>query len=278
MRKNTPAKRRTGRITVHALLALGGIVMVFPFYVMLRSAFTPEKYILDGSLDLAHFTLENFDHAWSNASWQNLYLSSVVTTSVIFLLQVITSVPAGYALARLKFRGRNVTFWVVMACFIVPTQVVAIPLYIMLSKGGFGDSLTGLIAPFISSAFGIYLMRQFVLSIPQSLFDAARLDHVGPIAVVWRVVLPNVKPAIVALGVFSITAHWNDLFWPSVILRTSDHATVPYGITQFAATESGTNYGAQMAAATLAVLPMLVAYIIFQRHFVRGISFARGND
>lgn len=278
MRKNTPAKRLARRITVHTLLAVGGIVMLFPFYIMLRSAFTPEIYILDGSLDLTHLTLDNFGQAWRESSWQNLYVTSLITTTVIFLLQVITSVPAGYALARLRFRGNAVTFWVVMACFIVPTQVVAIPVYIMLSRGGFGDSLTGLIAPFISSAFGIYLIRQFVLSIPQSLFDAARLDHVGPIAVVWRVVLPNVKPAIVALGVFSITAHWNDLFWPSVILRTTDHATVPYGITLFAASESGTNYGAQMAAATLAVFPMLVAYIIFQRHFVRGISFARGND
>jgi multiple sugar transport system permease protein len=143
---------------------------------------------------------------------------------------------------------------------------------------GLNDSIAALVIPYASTAFGIYLMRQFILSIPQSLFDAARLDRVGPIAMVWRVVLPNVKPAILALGVFSVSSHWNDLFWPSVILRTNSHATVPYGISVFASQEAGSQYGAQMAAATLAVVPLVLGFIACQRQFVRGLALARGLD
>jgi multiple sugar transport system permease protein len=252
--------------------------MLFPFYVMLRSAFTPEPYILDGSLGLSHLTFDNFITAWQAAPWGRYYLDSILVTGLIFACQLATAVPAGYALARLRFRGRSLLFWVVLACFIVPPQVVAIPNYVILAHAGLGDSTTGLVVPYACTGFGIYLMRQFILSIPQSLFDAARLDRVGPIAMVWRVVLPNVKPAILALAVFSVTYNWNDLFWPSVILRTSTRATVPYGIALFASQESGSNYGAQTAAATLAVIPLLIGFLASQRHFVRGLALARGLD
>ncbi|MGW3955982.1 carbohydrate ABC transporter permease [Streptomyces sp. NPDC004752] len=271
-------RRAAGQAGLHVTLGFGAVIMLFPFYVMLRSAFTAEPYILDGSLGLSHLTLANFSTAWHSAPWGQYYLSSVLSTGLIFALQIVTSLPAGYALARLRFRGARMGFWVVLACFIVPTQVIAIPNYVVLSRAGLNDTLAGLIIPFASSAFGIYLMRQFILSIPQSLFDAARLDRVGPVAMVWRVVLPNVKPAVLALGVFSVIGHWNDLFWPSVILRTTTHATVPYGITQFASQEAGSNYGAQMAAATLAVTPLLLGFLLCQRHFVRGLTLTRGID
>lgn len=266
---------RHRRAAVQLALAAGAVVMLFPFYVMVRSAFTPEPNIVDGSLAPTHFTLENFRTAWEQNSWLEMYRSSILSTGIIFLLQIVTSVPAGYALARLKFRGSNAVFWTVIACFIIPLQVVAIPDYILLAQVGWVDTIAGLIAPSASSAFGIYLMRQFILTIPQSIFDAAQLDRVGPVAMVWRVVLPNVKPAIVALGVLSVIGHWNDLFWPNVILRTSHNATVPYGIAQFAVQETGTNWGPQMAAATLAVVPLVIAFVLCQRQFVNGISLSR---
>lgn len=272
------ARRLGRRATLHGVLAAGALAMSLPFYIMIRSAFTPEPYILDGSLGLSHLTLSNFTTAWNAAPWGGYYLSSIASTAMIFALQVLTSVPAGYALARLRFRGESVSFWLVLACFAVPTQVVALPNYVILSKAGVNDSLTGLIIPFAGSAFGVYLMRQFILSIPQSLFDAARLDRVGPVAMIWRVVLPNTKPAVLALGIFSVISHWNDLFWPSVILRTTTHATVPYGITQFASQEAGANYGPQMAAATMAVAPLIIAFLAFQRHFVDGLVLSRGTD
>ncbi|MFB1298488.1 carbohydrate ABC transporter permease [Mycobacterium sp. pW049] len=266
------------QIITHVLLAVGALLMLLPFYVMLRSAVTPEEHILDGSLWPTRPTAENLVTAWESAPWERYYLTSVLSTGLIFLCQVATSVPAGYALARLKFRGRNPAWWLVLVCFIIPTQVIAIPNYVMLSRLGLADSLAGLVVPFTASAFGIYLVRQFVLSIPQSMFDAARLDRVGPVAMVWRVVLPNIKPALVALGVFSVISHWNDLFWPSVILRTTQNATVPYAIAQFSSQETGAHYGAQMAAATFAVVPLIIAFLVFQRYFVRGISLTHGID
>lgn len=277
----TPTRSATGlarAAATHGALAVGAVVMLFPFYVMARSAFTPEQYILDGSLGLSHFTVDNFTTAWRAAPWGRYYLNSLLVTGLIFVFQLATAVSAGYALARLRFRGRTPLLWVVLACFIVPPQVVAIPNYIMLARVGLNDSLAGLIIPYACTGFSIYLMRQYILSIPQSLFDAARLDRVGPIAMVWRVVLPNVKPAILALGVFSVTHNWNDLFWPSVILRTNAHGTVPYGISLFASQETGSNYGPQTAAATLAVIPLLIGFLLCQRHFVRGLALTRGLD
>lgn len=277
----TPPRQRTTVVRLsatHAALAIGAVLTLFPFYVMVRSAFTPEPYIVDGSLDLSHLTLENFTTAWQAGPWGRYYLNSVLVTGLIFVCQLITAITAGYALARLRFRGRTVLFAIVLVCFIVPSQVVAIPNYVILARAGLNDSLAGLIVPHACTGFSIYLMRQFILSIPQSLFDAARLDRVGPIAMVWRVVLPNVKPAILALAVFSVTYNWNDLFWPSVILRTNAHGTVPYGIALFASQESGSNYGALSAAATLAVIPLLLAFLACQKHFVCGLALARGLD
>ena len=116
-----------------------------------------------------------------------------------------------------------------------------------------------------------------MLTIPQSIFDAARLDRVSEFGMVWRVVLPNVRPAITAFGIFSVVGHWNDLFWPSVVLRSPSNATVPFAVTQFADQESGIRYGAQMAAAVLAVVPLVAAFLLAQRQFIRGITLSTSD-
>jgi multiple sugar transport system permease protein len=272
--------RRTLRnqAALHAALGAGAVIMLCPFAIMVVTSLLPERDILADTYNLHDLTFSNFTTAWSAADWPRYYANSTIVTSVILAGQIVTSIPAGYALARLSFRGRKVAFAILLIALVIPEQITAIPNFLTLSRVNLSDSLPGLFLPFIASAFGIFLFRQFILTIPQSVFDAARLDGVRPAAMLWHVVLPNVRPAILALGVFSVITHWNDLFWPSVILRTQAHYTVPYAIAQFANQENGGSYGAQMAAATLAVIPLIVVFIAAQRTFLRGLALTGGIE
>lgn len=266
------------RWSLRAGLAAGAVFILAPFVVMVLAAFTPADRLKPGSVTLAGVTFDNFRQAWQDLDWPALYFNTTVVVVVVFLAQVLTSLPAGYALARLRFRNRELSFWTVMLCLAIPPQVTGIPVFYALSKLDLLDTYTALILPSVGSAFGIFLFRQFVLSLPQSVFDAARLDRVGPIAMVWRIVLPNVKPALAAFAVFTVVGHWNDLFWPSMLLRSDKVATVPYGIARYAAPDSLSSYGTQMAAATFATLPLLIFFFIVQRQLVRGIAFTNGGE
>lgn len=265
-----------GQLCRHGLLAAGAVIMLAPFAVMVRTAFTAGGAAFGSGL--GELTLDNFRQVWAEQPWLRYYGNGLAATALIFVSQVALGLPAGYALARREFAGRGVAMLLVAACLVIPEQVTALPNYVLLSRLGWIDSLPSLVLPFVGSAFAIFLFRQFVLTIPQSLFDAARLDGVHPVAIVWRVVLPNVRPAILALGVFSVVSHWNDLFWPSVVLRSDDAATVPYAVATYATAEAFSDYGVQMAAAALAVLPLVVAFVVAQRHVVRGISLHVNND
>ncbi|MER6523911.1 carbohydrate ABC transporter permease [Streptomyces sp. NPDC001508] len=270
------SRRLIGQLVRHLLLTVGAMVILLPFAVMLQTAFSTTGTTVH--MGLSGLTVANFTKVWAQQPWLRLYANTAVMTALIFVGQVALGLPAGFALARREFAGKKVATLLVMACLVVPAQVIALPNYVLLARLGWTDSLAALVVPFTGSAFAVFLFRQFALTLPQSLFDAARLDGVGPIALVWRVALPNMRPALVALGVFSVVSHWNDLFWPSVMLQTDRAATVPYAIATYATTETFSDYGVQMAAATLAVLPLLLAFLVTQRQFVRGIAVAVNND
>lgn len=273
----TARRARLRQLALHLVLGAGGVVMLAPFVIMLRTALTPEAHIFGGG-GLFDLTISNFTTAWESADWLRYYRNGLIVTVAVFTLQVATALPAGYALARLRFAGSSIVWSLILLCLVIPIQVTAIPVYVGLSRVRLVDSIPGLVVPFAVSAFGVYLFRQFILTIPSAVFDAARIDGVGPLSMVWRVVLPNVRPAVVAFGVFSISAHWNDLFWPSVVLRTTENATVPYGVAQFASPDSGTDYGPQMAAAALAVVPLLIGFVFIQRHLVKGLALTSSTD
>jgi multiple sugar transport system permease protein len=266
-----------GQVAAHRALGVGALSVLSPFVLMLRAAFTPEDRIFSGA-GLGDLTLENFRIAWESAPWLHYYANSVLSCAAIFAGQVAVCLPAAYALARLDLPGGRGVFWLVIACLAIPAQVVAVPLYVAFSGTGLTDSLTSLVLPFLGSAFAIFLFRQFILTIPQSIFDAARMDGVGPLGMVWRIVLPNIRPALVAFGVFSVVGHWNDLFWPTVMLRSERAATIPYALLGFVEEETGARYGAQMAAAVLALIPLFVVFVLVQRRLVEGVSLSGSQE
>lgn len=260
------------KIAIHMMLALGGVVMLGPFVLMVLAAFKPENQALTLGVPWSELSLHNFGVAWRESPWPRYYWNGFLAVTATFVLQLVVCLPAAYVLARKPFRGRAVVMLLVLFALLVPQQVRSIPVYLIVNEMGLIDTIAGLVVPFISSGFMIFLYRQFILSIPGDVFDAAWMDGVGSVAVLWRVVLPAVKPAVGAAAAFSVVEHWNDLFWPSLVVRSDQSATVPFAIAVLGGQEAGVRFGPLMAAACMAVAPVVVAFVLLQRHLVRGLT------
>ncbi|MCZ7463986.1 carbohydrate ABC transporter permease [Rhizobium rhizogenes] len=270
--------RRLQQGLTHLALGLGAVFMLLPFWLMLRTSFTPPEEIFRGNLlALPSFTLENYARVFAEVPILRYYFNGILVVVAIFLGQVAVCVPAAYALSRLRFRGKSASLWLVLAAMMVPYQVTAIPIYVLLSQVQLINSYGALILPFLGSAFSVFLLRQFFLSIPQSVFESARLDGASPFRILWHIVFPMARPAITTFGILSFVSHWNDYFWPSFVLRNDYAATVPFGIVRFLDQELGSEYGPQMAAATLTVLPLLIGFLLAQRQFIAGMSMTSGQ-
>ncbi|WP_025156363.1 carbohydrate ABC transporter permease [Leifsonia aquatica] len=263
--------KTSAQVARHLLLALGAVYMLAPIAIMLMSAFTPTSDVLAGKY-LAHPTLDNFVEVAQRVPLGSYYLNSLLVCAGTLLFQVLVCLPAAYALARLRYRGRALSVWLVGALLLLPFQVLAIPIYLVFREVGLVDTLPALILPFIGSAFAIFLLRQYFLSLPSAMFDAARLDGARTGAILLEIVVPSSRPALLSLGIFTVTSAWNAYFWPSFVLTSRQSATVPFGVVDFINSEAVTEYGPQMAMATLSVLPLVVAFLFAQRQFIRGLA------
>ncbi|GAB5438603.1 carbohydrate ABC transporter permease [Falsiruegeria mediterranea] len=217
----------------------------------------------------------NYSKAFTEAPLLRYLLNGVIVTVSIFLLQVVVALPAAYALAKLKFWGREAVFGLVLFCLLIPVHAIALPLYILLAKLGLTNTYAALVVPWTISAFGIFLMRQFFMTVPDDLIDAARMDGMGEFAIVWRVMLPTAIPALLAFAIFSIVAHWNDYFWPRIVVTGNrDLFTPPLGLREFKGDGDGSFFGPMMATATVIVTPLIVAFLIAQKRFIEGITLS----
>jgi multiple sugar transport system permease protein len=259
----------------HALLLSGAAFILLPFLWMISTASKPQTEIFSTSIHFIPNTFalwDNFATAFGKANLWRFLLNGMVVTASIFALQVLIALPAAYALAKLRFAGREVLFALVLFCILIPPQATAIPLFLLLHKLGILDSYAALVVPFTLSAFGIFLMRQFFKTVPDDLIDAARMDGISEFGIVWRVMLPTAVPALTAFGIFSVVAHWNDYFWPLIVLNSEQLRTPPLGVASFRNEEAGTNYGPLMAAAIVIIAPLVVAFLLAQRRFIGGIT------
>ena len=200
-------------------------------------------------------------------------LNGVFVTVTIFIIQVIVALPCAYALSKLRFWGRDVVFGMVIFCLLIPVHAIALPLYIMLAKVGLTNTYGALIIPWSISVFGIFLMRQFFMTVPDDLIDAARMDGMSEFSIVWQVMLPTAIPALLAFGIFSVVAHWNDYYWPRVVITgNKDLMTPPLGLRMFKSDMDGNEYGPMMAATTVIVMPLVIIFLLAQRRFIEGIT------
>ena len=217
----------------------------------------------------------NYTKAFTEAPLLRYLLNGVIVTASIFLIQVVVALPAAYALAKLKFWGREAVFGLVLFCLLIPVHAIALPIYIMLAKLGLTNTYAALVVPWTISVFGIFLMRQFFMTVPDDLIDAARMDGMGEFAIVWRVMLPTAIPALLAFAIFSVVAHWNDYFWPRIVVTGNrDLFTPPLGLREFKGDGDGSFFGPMMATATVIVTPLIVAFLLAQKRFIEGITLS----
>ncbi|GAA1956777.1 carbohydrate ABC transporter permease [Agromyces allii] len=275
--RRRPVGRRPhrGHWLVHLLLAAGAIVMVFPFVWQALTAFktfqdsvqVPPVVIPDP------WVFTNFAEVFDSMPFGQMFLNSVLLTVGRTIGQVVLCTMAGYAFARIPFRGRNALFVVFLSVLMVPSQLYLLPQYEIIQTLGWINTLQALIVPGLFSAFGTFLMRQFFMSMPSELEEAARIDGANPWQTFWRIMVPLAKPGIIALTVFTVLWSWNDLLWPLVV--TTDPAKMPLsvGLSQLVGLH-GTDYPVLMAGALLATLPMLVTFMILQKQFIQGIAFS----
>ncbi len=260
----------------HALLLAGALVVLLPFLWMVVTSLKPPSEIFIDEIRLwpeRLHAIENYTRAFQREPLWLYLLNGVIVTASIFVLQVLIALPAAYALAKLRYRGRDAVFAMVLLCILIPPQATAIPLFLLLHQLGMLDTYAALIVPFTISAFGIFLMRQFFMTVPDDLIDAARMDGIGEFGIVWRVMLPTAVPALTAFGIFSVVAHWNDYFWPLIVLSSEHLYTPPLGVAAFRNEEAGTDYGPLMAAGVIIIAPLILAFLLAQRRFIEGIAF-----
>lgn len=262
-------------VITHGLLLTGVVFILLPIIWMVLTSMKPGNEIFTAGLDVIPKNpqpVENYGHALTSIPLPRMMLNGAIVCGGILIVQLLTSIPCAYALAKIRFRAAPVVFALVLLGLCIPIQAPALPLYLALANLGLLNTYFALMAPFFLSVFAIFLFRQFFKSFPDEIIQAARVDGMSEFEIVWRVVTPSAWPAIAAFSIFSITAHWNDLYWPLIVISKDTLATPPLGVAFFFDPESGSDFGSLMAAATIVSAPLVIAFLIAQRQFIQGIT------
>jgi multiple sugar transport system permease protein len=248
-------------------------VMLLPLVWMVLTSFKPETEIVQFPPRLwpESITFSHYVDVWERIPFARLYLNTIIFAGTVTVVSVLLDSMTAYALARLEFRGRNVVFVFILVMLMMPFQVTLVPLYDLLANIGWTDTLHGLIVPRATNAFGIFFLRQFFLSLPKDLEDAARVDGAGEFSIYRRIIMPLSWPALLTLALFHFMYNWNDLLWPLLINQAADRQTLPSGLAQFMG-QHVVEYGLLMAASVMALLPVVVFFLVIQRRFVEGVA------
>lgn len=251
------------------LLLIGAVLVLYPLGMVLVTSFTPSALL--GETATGGWTLSNYQQAWARGNFLVAFANSTIVALAVTALQILTSALAGYALARLRFRGRQAVLLIVLATLVIPFQLLVIPIFLVLKWGHLINTYGALILPTAANGFGIFLMRQFFLTIPVELEEAAALDGATRWQTLWRVMLPLARPALVTLFLFTFIGEWNDLFKPLVFTTRPELRTVQLALAEFQ--EQFTNdWSLMMAAVAIATLPVVILFLIGQRQFIQGIA------
>ncbi len=274
-RRRRRAWLQAGRILTYAALAGGCAVTLVPFLWMLSTSFKSSTEIirLPPTLFPESPTLQSFRTIFTDprVPLARFYLNSITVSISVVGMVLFTSSLAGFVFAKYQFFGHNLLFTLILATMMIPFQVTMIPMYLILVRLRLTDSLWGLVVPGATSAFGIFLMRQFVEGIPNELIDAARIDGASELGIYARVILPQLGPALATLGIFQFMGTWNDYLWPLIVITTTERRTLPIMLTWYNS-QHGARHDLSMAASVLVILPILVVYFLFQRWIVQGIT------
>ena len=250
------------QLLISTALVLGAILVLSPLIVVLQSSFTTKDN---------HFTLANYQQAWHQGSFLLAFANSTIVALSVTASQIITSALAGYALARLKFKGRQVILLIILATLVIPFQLLVIPVFIVLKWSHLINTYWSLILPTAANGFGIFLMRQYFASLPIELEEAAALDGANRWQILTRIMLPLSRPAIITLFLFTFIGEWNDLFKPLVFTTRPELRTVQLALSEFQE-QFTSDWSLMMAAVVIATIPVLVLFLIGQKQFIQGIG------
>lgn len=258
-----------------AVLLVFGFLMVFPIIWMFLTSFRTKKDLLFNITTIwpQPWTLYGYQVAIEQAPLLRWFCNSLFITTVNTVVILFTSTLVGYVFAKFRFKYRNQLFYLMLATMMVPGQVTMIPRYIMILKMNLYDTLGALIIPSLVSTFGIYMCKQFIEDIPQSLCEAARIDGAGPIRIYFSVVLPNIRSAVASLAIFTALREWNDYMTPLLMLNDKNKMTLPLAMTLFT-TDHGQDVPATMAIIAMVMIPLIILFILFQKQFIKGMTLS----
>lgn len=266
-------EEKAANIIAYLVLTVVGITMLVPFLWMISTSVKPmdEVYVFPPRWIPSHLVLSNYRDAWNAAPFARFIFNSSIVAIVTTISQLFLCSLAAYAFARLNFWGRDTIFLMFLATTMIPGQVTLIPSYLIMKWLGWVDTYYALIVPGLTSVSNTFLLRQFFLSFPKELEDAARIDGCSRFSILTKIVLPNSKPALVVVGLFTFLGSWNSFVWPLIVTNRTEMKTIQIGLTWFRDQFYTINWTQLMAGSTIAALPIIVLFLIFQRYLVSGI-------
>jgi multiple sugar transport system permease protein len=261
------------RLVIYTILVLGAAVFAYPFLWMIAGSLKPEMEITNLSLISQEFSAHSYEQVLTKIPIARAFLNSIVVSAATTSSVVLFGSLVGYALAKLRFVGSKALYLLILLTMMIPFQIVLIPQYILMVKLGWTDTYLGLIAPAMMTAFSIVLFREFFMGVPQALIDAARIDGCSEFGIVYRIIWPLSKPVIVTVGLLTFMTNWNEVLWPLMVVRERSLMTMPQIVALFTiGGEAESQLGSLLAAATLLSLPVIIAYVFFQRYFIESMA------
>jgi multiple sugar transport system permease protein len=267
-------KRRalTPTLALHAALVFGALVTLTPLLWMVSASFMSpgESNSFPPRLLPQVPTLQNYVDLFTRLNLARYLMNSTLVAVSATLISLLINSMAGYAFAKLRFAGRERVFHVLLAALVIPGQVGMLPLFLMLRAMGLVNTMAGVVVPFMAGIFGIFMIRQYAMSIPEDLLDAARVDGAGEYRIFWSIVIPVIQPILVTLAVFTFLSAWNDFMWPLIVLSDDAKYTLPVALASLSG-EHVQDTGLMMAGSVLTVLPVVVLFVVLQRAYIRGV-------
>ncbi|UYO99257.1 carbohydrate ABC transporter permease [Oceanotoga sp. DSM 15011] len=258
-------------------LIVFAIIIIAPIIFMFSASFMKSNQILRMPFSWIpeEFYFQNYQKAIAGNSGNYIYirniLNSIIVSAVVTISTIFLSAIAGYGLAKFPFKGRNIVFICIMATMMIPFEAIMVPLYLVITKLNLQNTYMGLIVPFLTNAFGIFMMRQFLITFPDELLDAARIDGANEFKIFWKIVFPNSLPVIATLGILTFRAQWDNMLWPLLVIQSEEMKTIPLYIVKFTA-EMNTDEGAMMAVAAIASIPMFILFFTLSKYFLSGAN------
>lgn len=277
---------KIGKIIALALLIFWAVLSLFPMYWMIQTSLTPKEEIgtLPPKWFPSHLTLDNYASLFEGFSWSELFygkgilrwiMNSIIICVTVTFSVVLFSAMAGYGFAKKEFPGKKLMFWMIITTMMIPPQVTLVPVFLMLAKFKLVGSLWAVIIPASASVFGVFMMRQFLLTLSTEFIDAARIDGCSEWGIFWRIIIPLTKPAIAVLAIFTFIGQWNSYLWPLIVLDDPSKYPLTLGLATLQR-QNINQYGLQAAGSAISAIPMLIVFFSFQKYFMKGLTLG-GN-